>query len=269
MRRGKLIYINQDKCIGCQSCAKACPVRVLEMDSDQKAFVKRPTFCIRCAHCLSVCPSGAVSSDFEDSVPDKSIKGLDMPSTQQVENLILTRRGIRSYSKQAIPREMIEKLLLLAAQAPTARNAQDVKYIVVSDPDKTKELEKLAQDYFRAQKNDNIGVITREAGFELLLGAPVTIGFYAEKREQGNANEALWNCLIAAQNLLLAAHGMGLGGCYNGLLLHAYRNKQELKSFFDMPKKAEIYMFVVIGYPDPDIYYSETIARKLPQVIWK
>lgn len=263
-----MITINSSLCIGCSKCSKVCPVKVIEINNSAKAEVVRRTFCVRCAHCMCVCPAKAISADFTESLPGRSTGNIEIPTSEQIENFMLTRRSIRAYSDREVESGKIEKILHTAVHAPTARNAQDVKFIVVG-PDKADELEKLAHNYFIGQLEDNIGVITREAGFKVLLGAPVTIALYAKNCDEGDANEALWNCLIEAQNLLLAAHGMGLGGCYNGLLLHAYRNDVRLQEFFGMPDEYKIYMFVVLGYPDSTIKYHNIIDRKKPDITWK
>ena len=263
-----IIAIDSSKCIGCSKCTKVCPLKVIEMNDQGKAEAVRPNFCVRCAHCMSVCSNNAISTGFTESIPGRSTENINVPTTEQVENFMLTRRSIRAYLKKDVDREKIERILRIAVHAPTARNAQNVKFQVIG-LDKVEELETIAHNYYRGQITDNIGVITREAGFKVLLGAPVTIALYAEKSDKGNANEALWNCLIATQNLLLAAHGMGLGGCYNGLLLHAYRNDFELQKFFNIAEDMEMYMFVELGYPDPMIKYLKIIDRQKPNILWK
>lgn len=262
------VNINYSLCTGCLKCINVCPVKVLEINDKARAEVIRPDFCVHCAHCMSVCPEKAISADFTESMLGNSTENLNMPTFSQVENFMLTRRSIRAYSKKNVEREKIEKILRIGVQAPTAHNNQDVKFIVV-EPDKADEVEEMAHNYFKGLEKDQIGIITREAEFKILLGAPVTIALYSENNNDGEMNLSLWNCLIEAQNILLAAHGMGLGGCYNGLLLYAYRNDKKLQEFFNVPKNMKIYMFVVLGYIKPSIKYLNIIDRKKPEIIWK
>jgi len=215
-----------------------------------------------------VCGNKAVSADFPDSRLGKIIENIDMPTAEQVKNLIFTRRSIRAYTKKKVERGKVLEILRLASHAPTAHNDQNVKFLVV-ESDKTDELEELAHNYYKSLDKDQIGIITREAGFKILLGAPIIIALYAEKSDEGDLNLSLWNCLIGAQNLLLAAHGMGLGGCYNGLLLLAHRKDPKIQEFFNLPENMEIYMFIVLGYPKPSIKYLNIIDRKEPDIIWK
>ena len=262
------VNINTSKCNGCLNCIKVCPVKVIELNDMKRAEVVRPDFCVHCAHCMSVCSNKAISADFPDSRLGREIASLNMPAAEQVKDLLLTRRSIRAYSKRKIGKDKIQEVLNLAAHAPTAHNDQDVKFIVTG-PDRADELEKLAHNYYKGLKRRQIGIITREAGFKILLGAPVTIALYSKKSNRGNMNLSLWNCLIAAQNILIAAHGMGLGGCYNGLSLMAYRKDPEVRKFFNIPNDMEIYMFVELGYPEQSIKYLNIIERKEPDIIWK
>lgn len=262
------IAIDSTLCIGCSRCINVCPVKVIELNDKAKAETVRLDFCVHCAHCMSVCPQKAISAGFTESILGKSTKNIDMPTSKQIENFMLTRRSIRAYSKKDVGRAQIEKILRVAVHAPTAHNDQNVKFIVVGS-DKAVEIETLAHNYYISLKEDTIGIITREAGFKILLGAPITIALCADKSDEGDMNLSLWNCLIEAQNLLLAAHGMGLGGCYNGLLLNAYRNDTKLQKFFSLPENMKIYMFVVLGYPDTRIKYRNIIDRKKPDITWK
>jgi len=262
------VTINSGLCTGCSNCINICPVKVIELNDKNRAQTVRPDFCVRCAHCMSVCPSSAISADFNDSVLGKSIKNIDLPTAGQVENLMMTRRSIRAYSKKAVDREIIEKILKIAVHAPTTSNVQNVKFIVV-EKDKSEQLEALAHNYFIGLKKDRNGILTREAGFKVLLGAPITIALYADNSEDGDMSMPLWNCLIEAQNLLLAAHGMGLGGCYNGILLFAYREDPGLQEFFSVPENMKIYMFVGLGYPETKIKYRNIIERKKPDITWR
>ena len=261
------INIDSSLCNGCLNCLNVCPHRVIEMDDNKKATVARHEICIECAHCFSVCAQKAISVDFPYSKPGKSTAGLDMPTPEQVENLILTRRSIRAYSKKEVEKKKIKKILRLAAHSASTHNNQDVKYMVVG-PDKAYQVEKLAGTYYKGLKDDLVGRITREAGFKILLGAPTTITLYSEKSDDGEFNLPLWNCLIAAQTMLLTAQSMGIGGCYNGLLLWAYNQYPKLQEFFDVPEDKRIYMFVVLGYVKPSVKYLNIINRKGPDILW-
>ena len=69
----KIIVINEEKCIGCGLCAKACKQSAIEM-VDGKAKVVREDYCDGLGNCLPVCPVGAIS--FMDSDENNTVKNV-------------------------------------------------------------------------------------------------------------------------------------------------------------------------------------------------
>lgn len=53
-----LVYVDQDKCDGCEECVKFCPVEVFDFST--KAHPTRPDNCLGCRTCEAVCKSKAV-----------------------------------------------------------------------------------------------------------------------------------------------------------------------------------------------------------------
>jgi nitroreductase/NAD-dependent dihydropyrimidine dehydrogenase PreA subunit len=256
-----MINFNYDDCVNCLSCSKACPIKAIGVRKGRVEFLREGN-CISCGHCISVCPAGAVSGDFKDSLPGKDIKSLDISGFNQVEDFMLSRRSIRAYDGREVEREKLEKVLRLAAHAPTGSNRQNARFYVVG-PKGTEELERLAKEYFTNQPENKIGQVMKEDNYRVLLGTPVTIGLYSKK------GEGVWSCALAAQNLVLAAHSLGLGTCYNGIFTGAYYNYEPIREYFDLGDEYEMHMFISLGYPDLRVKYRHTIERKEASVIWK
>ncbi len=53
-----LVYVDADKCDGCEACVTFCPVDVFDMT--HKAYPTRPQNCLGCKTCVAVCKSGAI-----------------------------------------------------------------------------------------------------------------------------------------------------------------------------------------------------------------
>lgn len=51
--------VNQDVCVGCQSCVSTCPVEAISMTDEDKALVNAET-CVECGACVSTCPVEAI-----------------------------------------------------------------------------------------------------------------------------------------------------------------------------------------------------------------
>jgi nitroreductase/NAD-dependent dihydropyrimidine dehydrogenase PreA subunit len=255
-----MIKIKYECCINCLSCYKVCPIKALGVKSG-KVILERPENCISCGHCTSVCPQMAIMDEDSISKPGIKLEEYTVFSQEEVEKLITTRRSIRRYDNREVEKDKIERLLYLAGQAPTGGNGPKCGFLVVG-PKGCTELEVMINKYYLGKPNSIIGEKIRNNGYKVLLGAPVLIGIYDVKGVES------WEFALAAQNLVLAANGMGLGTCYNGIFNGIYRGDTEIKSYLKLPEEYEMKIFIVLGYPDPNIRYHHTIDRVQPKVIW-
>jgi len=110
--------------------------------------------------------------------------------------LINTRRSIRKYTNEPVHDDYLIKLLEAAMNAPTARNLQDWKFIVI----KNKELQKKI-----AEALPNTHMSAHAAACIVVLG---------DKTIQPKDEYIYVDCGAAIQNLLLEAHSLGLGCCW-------------------------------------------------------
>lgn len=55
------VVVDKDQCIGCSACVSVCPVSVIVMTDEGKAFVEDG--CIDCLTCVGACPTGAIASE--------------------------------------------------------------------------------------------------------------------------------------------------------------------------------------------------------------
>lgn len=132
------IDLNSNKCISCGKCVRICPSGLFSI-SEGKVSVS-PKGCISCGHCVAVCPSGAIThSEFpEGKVHDFDRSGF--PDPDSVELLLKARRSNRAFSGREIPETHLRRIVEAAHRAPTASNLQQVGIIVVTDPEKLKQI---------------------------------------------------------------------------------------------------------------------------------
>ena len=149
-----------------------------------------------------------------------------------VEN-IMTRTSIRQYTDQTISADTIETLLRAGMAAPTAVNKQPWHFVVVTDREKLNGL---------AVANPNAGMAQK---------APLSIVVCGDMKKalEGPAR-AFWvqDCSAATENILLAAHGLGLGAVWTGL----YPNEERAKAVAELLKLPETIIplcAIVIGHP--------------------
>ena len=150
-----------------------------------------------------------------------------------IEN-IMTRTSIRKYKQQPVEDCKIETMLRAAMAAPTAMNKQPWHFVVVTDKAM---LNKLAGEGRRG---------------DMLRNAPLAIVICGnmEKAIGGDAN-GFWiqDVSAATENLLLAAHALGLGAVWTGLYPIVERAGQ-VAQILGMPEYIIPLCTVVIGYPD-------------------
>lgn len=91
--------------------------------------------CIACGHCVDVCPTGSV---IHSTFPAEKLHTIDyslLPAPQQVLLLMKSRRSNRAMTTQSVPREMLEQIVEAARYAPTATNAQQLSFTIITEPE--------------------------------------------------------------------------------------------------------------------------------------
>ena len=174
---------------------------------------------------------------------------------------ISQRRSIRKFSDKAIPQEHIEKILYAAAQAPSAKNRQPWKFIVVTDNEKSNML-KAIEKGIENEKNNN-GLLRNSlrfiSGAEYTLTAmgqaPITV-FVFNTEENQLWNEAtieskfydianIQSIGAAIENMLLVATDLAIGSLWICDVFFAYR---EICQWLN--EKNQLIAAISFGYAD-------------------
>ena len=122
-------------------------------------------------------------------------------SDEVVYNNILSRASVRSYQDKAVEKDKVEKLLRAGMAAPTAANKQAWHFVVVTEK---KLLAALAETNAHAD-------FAKDAPLAIVVCGDMTKAIEGAGRE-------FWvqDCAAATENILLAAHAMGLGAVWTG-----------------------------------------------------
>jgi nitroreductase len=143
---------------------------------------------------------------------------------------IQTRRSIRRYLDQPVDPALVEQLLVAAMQSPSARNQQPWHFVVIDD---------------RALLDQIPGFMPNAA---MVAGAPMAILLCADLKLEKSEGYWVVDCAAATENMLLAAHGLGLGACWCGV--YPRENRMEaLHELLGLPENVEAHSLVVIGHP--------------------
>lgn len=158
---------------------------------------------------------------------------------------IFTRRSIRKFQNKEIAEELIIKMLEAAMYAPSARNTQPWHFVVITDRKKLDEIPRL------------------HPYADMCYEAPLAIMICGDLKLEKLEGYIAINCAAATQNLLLAAHDLGLGAVWLGVYPRKER-MNALSKFFGIPEDIIPVSLVAIGYPaesknKPDRFHPERI----------
>lgn len=149
-----------------------------------------------------------------------------------IEN-IMTRTSVRSYSDRPIAKETVDTLLRAAMAAPTAGNKQPWRIVVVN---KRATLDSIAADF-------QYMTMAKEAALAVIMCGDTTATF-------PGAGKEFWvqDVSAASENLLLAAHSMGLGAVWCGIYPQTERVSQFSK-LLELPSNIIPMSCICVGYP--------------------
>ncbi|MBA7666341.1 NADPH-flavin oxidoreductase [subsurface metagenome] len=175
----------------------------------------------------------------------------------EVLEAIRTRRSVRQYKATPIDDKTLELILEAARWAPSWSNTQCWRFIVVRDDKVKKELATTIPKANRAR--------------DCVENAPVTIVACAEIGKAGylhgkfipDKNEwwYMFDIALAMQNLVLAAHSLGLGTVYTG-----WFDPQKAASILGVPPGFSVVAMTPLGYPD--LKPKTTPRRELSQTVF-
>jgi nitroreductase len=146
---------------------------------------------------------------------------------------IQERRSVRAFTPEAVSDAMVAAMVDAARWAPSAGNCQARDFIVVKDPRVKRALSEAALHQ------------------RFIETAPVTIVVCANEGrstprygQRGRALYCLLDAAAATQNLLLAVHALGLGGCWVGAF-----DDRRVGDALHLPAGLKPVALVPVGYP--------------------
>jgi nitroreductase len=183
-----------------------------------------------------------------------------------IDDVIKTRRSIRQYRKEEVPRELLQEVIDTALWAPSGMNRQEWHIVVARGKERDSLIEVIAQSQeyilptMRELFSEKIIKVSLQV-FKNLGGAPAVLLVYIPKtpvksvegldeRGRYHVEYTRYNRIVSAsalvQNLLLAAHSKGLGTCWMTGPKYMEKEINEVFGITDM----ELVSIIPIGYPD-------------------
>ena len=245
-----MIRVNDSSCIRCGRCVKVCPSQIFVQEkAGGDATLHKPENCIVCGHCVAACPTGSVE---HAEFPAGRVHAADyaaMPTPEQVELLLAVRRSNRALTTRPVPQEMLDRIIAAADRAPTASNARQLGYTLVTDPAQLRAIAEYTLGVFGKLEKRLLHPLVKpwlsrivpgvyryvpvfkrlrreyaEGRDRILRGATAVLFIHASKANRFGAEDAN----LAYQNASLMAEALGVSQIYMGFVLTALRqDKQE------------------------------------------
>ena len=168
----------------------------------------------------------------------------------EVMEAIKTRRSIRKYKPDPIDDKTLETVLEAARWAPSWKNTQCRRFIVVSDSS------------IKAELTDSLIKITAgnmlidNPSTRAIMNAPVVVvacaelgrsGYDAGKLATDKGDWYMFDVALAMQNLMLAAHSLGLGTVHVGQF-----DAKKVAEILELPEGFSVVGMTPLGYPEQE-----------------
>jgi len=285
--------IEADKCIGCGLCVTVCPSETISMQGN-KAVVTGDRS-LSCGHCAAVCPVDAITVQAIDpdvsrfSTFDADLRWLPHGEfdTVQLVRLMASRRSCRNFKDRPVDRALLEDLVKIGVTAPSGTNSQIWTFTILPTRESVTALGDQVAAFFK-----NVNRLAEKGWLRNLLrliGKPELAGYYRDYHQsvdealaerEGGGRDSLFHgataavvvasrpegstlkedALLAAQNMLLAAHGMGLGTCLIGFAVIPLIKDVRIKRSLGIPEHENVHAVIALGYPDEK--YLRVAGRK-------
>lgn len=273
-------------CIGCKNCEAICPKRAIQIRGYYK--VEQGYYETRLGPPSLPNPLGE-----PEAPPFEAIA----PKLTEVERVIYTRRSNRLFKKQRVADELVARVVEAGRFAPSQGNCQPWSFVVITDREliariarecesrvsfisklyvphgeggPLEKLKTLAVNLFSRVSPNNfdqrlahgIDTIVTHESWQMFLGAPVLILVAGDKRGIG---QPIIDCMLAAHNMVLTAHSLGLGTCYVGFV-KMIETLPELKRELGIEWPYKVMTSIVLGHPRTQI--DRAVARERPLTRW-
>ncbi|WP_446011884.1 nitroreductase family protein [Candidatus Electrothrix sp.] len=147
---------------------------------------------------------------------------------QHIQQAIKERRSIREFTEEPVEPELLHQIITAGIWAPSGLNNQPWRFVTIRDKDISARLASL----------------THYA--HIVEAAPALIAVYLDKEKMYDSvkdHQAAGACI---QNMLLAAHELGLGAVWLGQIL---KNKQQVNEVLQLSEQYDLMAVVALGYP--------------------
>jgi nitroreductase len=181
---------------------------------------------------------------------------------------INTRTSVRAYQATVLDKSVIDSLLAMAVRAPTAIHEEQWAFAVMQGHALLQRISAQVRAPFanelKSQPSVSAPMLDKFSNpeFNLFYDASTLILICAEP--MGKFVES--DCWLAAENLMLAAHAMGLGTCVIGSAVMGL-NQPDVKAELGLPEELQVVAPIIVGIPAQQ---TSPTQRRAPSIVsWR
>lgn len=165
--------------------------------------------------------------------------------------VLLSRRSIRKYEDRELPEGLLEELIKYGMYAPSACNKQPWHFIIIKERNILNEI---------ADFHPNA---------RMLKEAPCAILVCGDEIKAHDKGYWPVDCSAATQNILLAAHAVGVGACWLGIYPREER-AAKMKKLMNLPEHIHAFSMISLGYPaEMPQHKQRSDSSRIHYNIWK
>jgi len=182
---------------------------------------------------LIMASAGPDSSGYAQEKPAGAASEINVPKgTPDALTAILTRRSIRDYTPHPVPEEMIKLLLQAGQAAPSAFGEKSTEFVVVNDKKVLEEISKVNPASLQLKK------------------ATVAIVVCGNQTKEKFKGQGYWQLdgAVASENILIAAHALGLGAVWTAIYPYPDRIPK-VQKILNLPANVMPLNVIPVGYP--------------------
>ncbi len=162
----------------------------------------------------------------------------------QVVECLMNHRSVRKYSDKSIEPEVLTTILKAGSRAATGGNLQLYTMLVIDEKDMLETLDEALEAPFIERSNCPVAIIALADQYRVRRWLQAHTDREVLNHRPYNFFMAMWDSLIALQNIVVAAESLGLGTCYLGSGVEL-----DVQELFGAPEYVFPAGLVCLGYP--------------------
>lgn len=186
---------------------------------------------------------------------------------------IRERTSIRCFKPQQLEDGVLNEILQAGLWAPNAGSRQAAKFVVIQNQEISEKLGRINRSIFGPARShgadpsetSQVSIADDSSIQSAFYGAPTVIAIFAPNTYPN----AIQDCAVAAENMMLAAWSLNVGSCYvaRGEATFQHELGKELMKTWGLSEEYQCHVLLPMGYPDGKIGLRQ--PRKEDRVIFE